>query len=199
MKKKSFGKIIVISGPSGAGKTTLYSRVLDELKDRLSFSISATTRKPRPNEKNGVDYYFMTNEEFMQHKAAGEFIETAEVHGYLYGTLRSEIERILNEGKGCLLDVDVNGAMYIKKEYPDALLIFISPSSFDELKQRLNSRNTDDEETRQLRMSNALIEMKSISKYDVQIINDQLELATRKLRKVIENYLDGIPYRDDEL
>ncbi len=179
------GRIIVISGPSGVGKTRLYKRLLAELPDRLRFSISATTRKPRPDEQNGVDYYFLSEEEFREKIGNNEFVEWAEVYGKYYGTLKTEIGRILDSGSNCLLDVDVQGGMHIRECLPQSILIFILPPSIGELKKRIGERHTDDKETIRLRMKTAAQEMKYAPRYQYCITNDDLEETYGKLKNLV--------------
>ncbi|OHD53906.1 MAG: guanylate kinase [Spirochaetes bacterium GWF1_51_8] len=185
------GQVIVISGPSGVGKTSLYKKVLEELKDKLDFSISVTTRTPRQDEKNGEDYIFINEEEFKKMTARGEFAEWAEVHGNFYGTPKTEIDRILASGKSVLLDLDVQGAMKIRDAYAKAKLIYILPPSFEVLERRLYGRNTDDSETRHIRMQNAVNEMKYVSRYHVRITNDDFERAAKELHDTIEKLVSG--------
>jgi guanylate kinase len=179
------GKIIVISGPSGVGKTTLYKRLLAEFNEPLSFSVSATTRKPRPYEKDGLDYYFISREDFQSKIESGEFIEWAEVYHNFYGTLKTEINRIIHDGKNCLLDLDVQGGMNIKKNYPDSSLIFIAPPSLDELKKRISARNEDKPEVILVRMEDALHELSFKDHYDHIIVNDNLEHAYLELKETV--------------
>jgi guanylate kinase len=185
------GKVIVISGPSGVGKTSLYKKVLESVKDKLDFSISVTTRTPRADEKEGADYLFISNDEFKKKAARGEFAEWAEVHGNFYGTPKSEIERILTSGKSVLLDLDVQGAMKIRDSYPDAKLIYILPPSFEVLERRLYGRNTDDDETRHIRMQNAVSEMKYVSKYHIRIVNDDFDKALALLSEAVGKLIAG--------
>jgi guanylate kinase len=185
------GKLIVISGPSGVGKTTLYKRILSDFRDKIDFSVSLTTRKPRSGEIDGKDYRFISKEQFLKKIKDGDFVEWAEVHHNLYGTPKSEINGILGSGKSCLLDLDVQGGVNIKKSFPDAFLIFIMPPSVEELKNRLRSRRTDDNETLETRLQNALKEMSYASHYDMEIINDDLEIAYNQLRDCIMDLLNG--------
>jgi guanylate kinase len=191
MSEARSGKVIVISGPSGVGKTSLYKKVLDALKDKLGFSISVTTRAQRADEKEGADYIFITIEEFKKRADRGEFAEWAEVHGKFYGTPKAEIERILESGRSVLLDLDVQGAMKIRESYPDAKLIYILPPSFEVLERRLYGRNTDDDETRHTRMQNAVAEMKYVSKYHLRIVNDDFDKALAHLQEAVEKLIAG--------
>jgi guanylate kinase len=178
-------KIIVISGPSGVGKTTLYKRLLKEFPDKLDFSISATTRQKRENEVDGVDYYFISKENFEKLIKEDAFVEWAKVYENYYGTLKSEIERISDKNKWCLLDVDVQGGMNVKRVYPESHLIFILPPDMDELKRRIIERNLDSEKEIAIRLSRAEEEMRYSSFYDYNIVNDDLERAYRELRSLV--------------
>ncbi len=181
--------IVVISGPSGVGKTTLYKRLLAEFPERLGFSVSATTRKPRPGEVHGVDYYFYTREDFEKARERGEFAEWAEVYGNYYGTLKSELEKIMAEGKTALLDVDVQGGMSIKRAFPEAFLVFIKPPSMEDLRDRIQKRCSDDPEAIARRLRQASEEMKKAEFYNVQIENRDLEQAYQNLKSVLSTYL----------
>jgi len=178
-------KIIVLSGPSGVGKTTLYKRLLREFSSSLDFSISATTRPIRPGEKNGLDYYFIKEEEFIKKINLGEFVEWAKVHGHYYGTLKSEVERILANGKNCLLDVDVQGGLSIKKTMPGSILIFIFPPSFEELEKRIKERKSDTQEEIKIRLEQARKELELSKEYHYSIVNDELERAYAELKNLV--------------
>lgn len=183
------GKIIVISGPSGVGKTTLYKRLLSEMPDRLEFSVSATTRHPRPGEKDGVDYFFVSEARFKEMVKNDELVEYAKVYNNYYGTLQSEIERITNAGKYCLLDLDIQGGKNIKKTHPESILIFIMPPSLDELKIRIMNRNQDRPEQIETRLAKAMEEMSGKEKYDHQIVNDKLEKAYGELKATVQKII----------
>ncbi|MCX7883347.1 MAG: guanylate kinase [Brevinematales bacterium] len=183
------GKIIVISGPSGVGKTTLYKKLLAEFPERLAFSVSVTTRPPRPGERDGIDYYFYSREQFEQAKNRGEFAEWAEVYGNYYGTLKSELERIMASGKTALLDVDVQGGMSIRKAFHEAYLIFILPPSFEELKERILKRCSDNPEAIRRRLHQAREEIKMASLYDLCIENKNLDEAYASLRSAVLAHL----------
>ncbi|MCX7794697.1 MAG: guanylate kinase [Thermodesulfovibrionales bacterium] len=175
------GNLIVVSAPSGAGKTTLCSAVLKSL-ERIAFSISYTTRKPREGEVNGVDYYFVSEKDFKEMIDRGEFAEWAVVHGNYYGTSRKTIDDLMERNIDVLLDIDVQGAKQIKVLYPEAVLVFIMPPSFEELKKRLYSRGAENLE---LRLRRAFDEMKEYYFYNYVIINDNLEKAISDLRSII--------------
>jgi guanylate kinase len=180
-------QVVVLSGPSGSGKTTIVHRLLRESPVPLAMSVSATTRPKRPGEVDGVDYYFLTPEEFERRRAAGEFLECAEVHksGYWYGTLRSELERIRNAGAWALLEVDVQGALNIMQQYPEALSIFLETPSVDEYERRLRARGTEDEVIIQRRLQTARTELQSAVRYRHRVVNDDLDRAVRTLCELL--------------
>jgi guanylate kinase len=184
-------KLIVFSAPSGSGKTTIVRHLLEQSKLPLAFSISATTRAPRGNEKNGVDYYFLSKEEFEQKIREGAFLEYEEVYpGLFYGTLKSEIERLWASGKAVLFDIDVMGGLTIKKTYPEkTLTVFVKPPSVEALEQRLRNRNTDSEETLQVRLAKSASELEKASAFDEILINDQLEDALRLAETLVIHFL----------
>lgn len=184
------GKLIIFSAPSGSGKSTIINALL-ERDLNLSFSISATSRPPRGEEKEGVEYYFLTPEEFRQRIAANDFLEYEEVYkDRYYGTLKSEVNRILESGKNVVLDVDVVGGCNIKKIYNEqALALFIQPPGIDTLRARLESRGTDCKETIQARLDKAAYELSFASQYDAVIVNDQLEKAIEETYSVIHRFI----------
>ena len=184
-------KLIVFSAPSGSGKTTIVRHLLEQSKLPLAFSISATTRAPRGNEKNGVDYYFLSKEKFEQKIREGAFLEYEEVYpGLFYGTLKSEIERLWASGKAVLFDIDVMGGLTIKKTYPEkTLTVFVKPPSVEALEQRLRNRNTDSEETLQVRLAKSASELEKASAFDEILINDQLEDALRLAEALVIHFL----------
>lgn len=185
------GKLIIFSAPSGSGKSTIIQSLLNRNLN-LSFSISATSRAPRGTEKNGVEYYFISPEEFRQRIANGEFLEYEEVYaGKYYGTLKSEVERILNSGRNVIFDVDVVGGLNIKKYYGNqALALFIQPPSIEELKRRLNHRATDAPEVIASRIAKAEYELSFAPKFDRIIVNDILEKAQEEAYQTIRQFLD---------
>ncbi len=191
MSTANKGKLIIFSAPSGAGKTTLVKYIMSAMDD-LAFSVSAASRKKRPGETDGKDYYFMTVDEFKQKIRNGEFIEWEEVYkDHFYGTLRSEVERIRNSGKHVVFDVDVKGGLNIKKIYgDDALAIFIKPPSIETLKQRLIQRGTDDRKEIETRIAKAERELSYAGQFDVIIVNDDLEKAKREAYKVVKDFLN---------
>jgi len=178
------GLLIVISAPSGTGKTTLCHMLLKEFP-KMEFSVSYTTRKPRPNEKDGVDYHFVTKEQFLKMVEEGDFLEWAEVYGNLYGTSKSQVLKALEEGKDVLLDIDPQGALQVKKNFPEAVLIFVLPPSLKELEKRLRKRGTDDEATIEKRLKVARKELQTALKYDYLVVNDELNLAFNALKSII--------------
>lgn len=180
-------KLFVVSGPSGVGKGTLVSLLRDK-RPNLGLTVSATTRSPRPGEVDGVAYYFLSDEEFKKRVDAGEFLEWAHVHGHCYGTLKSEVDRLISAGQSVVLEIDVQGGLMVHKQYPSAILVFIKPPSFEELEQRLRGRGTEDEKTISTRLSNASREMEHANDYTVCIVNDNLETALSKLEEVFDDY-----------
>jgi len=183
-------KAILFSAPSGSGKTTIIREILKRF-DCFEFSISATSRQPREGERDGVDYYFLSPEEFQRRVQAGEFLEWEEVYANVcYGTLKSEIDRIWKNGHVIIFDVDVNGGMNIKKYFgPDALALFVMPPSVEVLEQRLRSRGTESEEAIVKRLARSAAELEKAPLFDVTIVNDVLGDAVDQTQKVINNYL----------
>jgi guanylate kinase len=180
-------RLFVISGPSGAGKGTLVSAIREERPD-LGLTVSATTRPPRPHDVPGVTYHFLSDEEFDRRVANGDFLEWADVHGHKYGTLRSEVDRLMDAGKSVILEIDVQGAFNVRRIYPDAVLIFIEPPSLEVLESRLRGRGTEDEASIELRMRNARHEMELADRYDERVVNDDLAKAVSDLGDVLERY-----------
>jgi len=186
--------IIVISAPSGAGKTTLCSE-LQRRKPHIKFSVSCTTRPKRDHEVDGVNYHFLSEQEFMDKVQNNEFIEFENVHGYFYGTLRKTLEDALTEQKMILFDLDVNGAMTIKNNYSDnTCTIFILPPSLDDLKKRLIQRDSETEERINKRLERTAQEMEYKDKFDACIINDDLAIAAEELNKLITKQNKGVVY-----
>jgi len=176
--------VIVVSAPSGAGKSTVLSRVLKEV-GQIRFSISHTTRKPRGDEKDGVDYYFVDKPAFESLRDQGKLLESAQVHGHLYGTGLAELERAGREGVDLLLDVDVQGASQVRAKLPDAVTVFILPPSFEELERRLRGRGMDSGTTIKRRLDAAREELGYYGVYDYAIVNDDLETCVEALKCVI--------------
>ncbi|MEK9584127.1 MAG: guanylate kinase [Flavobacteriaceae bacterium] len=184
-------KLIVFSAPSGSGKTTIVRHLLEQTDLPLAFSISATTRAPRGTEKDGEDYYFLSPEAFKSKIEKGEFLEYEEVYPELfYGTLASEVKRLWNEKKAVLFDIDVMGGMSIKKSFPaETLTVFIQPPSIKTLEKRLRSRNTDTEETLQIRLSKAQQELDQAQTFDEIVINDDLATALSQTEELVRSFL----------
>jgi guanylate kinase len=179
------GRLFIISAPSGAGKTTLLHKIIPNI-ERLSFSVSHTTRSPRPGERDGVNYFFIDRQTFLKMRGENAFLEWAEVHGQFYGTSRDAVLDRLEKGFDVILDIDVQGAAIIKKSgLIDATSIFISPPDLVELERRLRGRAQDSEQTILLRLENAKKEMTAIDEYEYLIINDRLDEAAKVLESII--------------
>lgn len=183
MKK---GKLFVISGSSGVGKGTLISLLLKN-NPNIMLSISHTTRTPRQGEIDGINYFFRTKEEFQKSINENAFLEWAQYSDNFYGTKRKFVERKLNEGFDLILEIDTQGALKVKEQMPDAILIFILPPSLKDLENRLRGRKTETEEAIQKRLNFVESEMKNSSLYDYQIVNDDLQMALEKLKGIIKN------------
>lgn len=181
------GLILVVCAPSGTGKSTLVHKLLAEFP-RFEFSVSCTTRAPRTGEKDGVDYHFLSKEDFLDMKDKSQFAEWAEVHGNYYGTPRGPVQDLLNQGKDVLFDIDVQGAKQLRHSFADGLFVFLLPPSKSELERRLRGRGTDSEEAIVRRLGNAENELIEAHEFDYWIVNDQLDLAYDDLRSV---YLAG--------
>jgi guanylate kinase len=185
MKNNNPGLLLVLSAPSGTGKTTLAHRLVKELPE-AKFSISATTRPPRGKEENGKDYYFLSPDEFTKRIESGSFVEWAEVYGHRYGTLQATLDEALQQGLISIFDIDVQGGSTIKSKYPGAVTVFILPPSMDVLAGRLRNRQTDSEENIQRRLHEARVEVTAgTSMYDYLIVNDDLDRAFGDLQAVI--------------
>lgn len=186
------GKLIIFSAPSGAGKTTIVRHLLEK-GFNLEFSVSATSRGPRPHEVNGKDYYFLSETEFREKIENKDFLEWEEVYsGIFYGTLKSEVERIRSIGKNVIFDVDVVGGLNIKKHYGDeALAVFVQPPSVEELRRRLKARSTETEEKIAMRIAKAEHELSFAPQFDIIIVNENLEKAFAEAEKVISVFLSN--------
>ncbi|WP_163426989.1 guanylate kinase [Eubacterium pyruvativorans] len=184
--QKQNGKLFVISGPSGAGKGTIVNAVMDQADPSgTALSISMTTREPRPGEEDGVNYFFVTKEEFRRQIEAGGFLEYAEVYDHYYGTPKSKVMEKLNQGKDVILEIDIQGALNVKKAFPEGVLIFILPPSMEVLRSRLTGRGTDAPEVIERRLSKTRGELAFIDRYDYGVVNDDLEEAVETVRAIM--------------
>lgn len=185
------GKLFVFSAPSGSGKTTIVRHLLNQPEFDLEFSISAASRAPRGEEKDGVDYYFISKEEFVKKVKDDAFLEWEEVYtDNFYGTLKTEVERIWGLNKHVIFDIDVVGGLRIKKEFPEeTLAIFVKPPSIEELKKRLKSRSTESEEKINMRISKASVELEKAPQFDVIIKNYELDVALKEAEELVGNHL----------
>ena len=186
------GKLIIFSAPSGSGKTTLVRHLLAQDELNLAFSVSATSRAPRGDEQEGVHYYYKTAEEFKQHIKNEDFIEWEEVYrDHFYGTLKSEVERLWDQGKHVIFDIDVAGGLRIKKKFPErTLAVFVKPPSVDELKRRLKERSTEPEEKINMRIAKASVELATAPQFDLILRNDDLETAKKEAVALVRQFLD---------
>ncbi len=184
-------KVIIFSAPSGSGKTTVVKHLLDVRGDKLGFSISATTRKPRAGEVHGREYYFLEEADFREKISQGAFLEHEEVyHGILYGTLHSEVSRLWNEGRAVLFDVDVVGGVNLKQHFGDkALSVFLRPPSVEILMDRLRKRSTEVEHQMRERLEKATFELQFESRYDVTVVNDDLQETFRRCEALVDGFL----------
>ena len=176
---------IILSAPSGGGKTTIARELLTRRTD-LGYSVSCTTRSPRVGEVDGRDYYFLSRGEFEQRRDAGEFAESAEVHGNMYGTLRSEVARILGAGKHVVMDIDVQGARQFTRAFPQSVTIFVLPPTTEVLLERLRRRRTESKEQLAKRLQSALQELQAVDQYEYVVVNDDLESAVRRVSAIID-------------
>ncbi len=181
---KRRGLLIVVSSPSGGGKGTLLRRALKILPD-VSYSVSFTTRAPRDGEINGREYFFVNEDKFRSMEGAGEFLESAVVHGKLYGTARAQVEKELREGRDIMLEIDVQGADNVRRLVPEAILVFVLPPSFSILRERLKARNSESAAEQELRLENARTEVEAYKRSDYVIINDDADRAANQLAAVI--------------
>ena len=188
MKK---GKLIIISAPSGCGKSTIIGDIMDRGELDLEFSVSATNRKPRPGEVDGVNYHFLTDQQFKDLIAEGAFVEYEQVYpGRYYGTLRSEIQNRVHEGHNVILDIDVHGGMNVREQFgDDALSIFIEPPSIPELRRRLHQRGSDSEEAIEQRVGRAEYELSFRNKFDHVVTNDSLPRAISEIETLIRDFI----------
>ncbi|MDR2426132.1 MAG: guanylate kinase [Endomicrobium sp.] len=186
IKKLQKGSIIVVSAPSGAGKTSICDAIIKEDKNTI-YSISATTRLPRSHEKNGIEYFFVSETKFKTMIKEEKFAEWAKVHGNYYGTLKSFLDKTLKSGKNILLDIDVQGGINIKRQYPQACMIFIMAPDLKTIEKRLRYRNTDSDKVIKERIKNAKKELKSFPKYEYLVINDNFEKAVKSVSTIIKS------------
>jgi guanylate kinase len=179
----SRGQLIVISGPSGAGKGTVCKSIIE--KNNFWISVSATTRSPRSDEIEGVNYYFITKKKFLERIASEDFLEYAEVYGNYYGTPKSEVLKVLDTGRDVILEIDIQGALKVKTAYPNGLFIFILPPSMEELKNRITNRGSETPESLITRFTSAHKEISFVSKYDYAVVNDTVACACDKIQSII--------------
>ena len=191
------GKLYIISGPSGAGKGTIAGRILEETE--LQFSVSMTTRKPRGGEIDGVHYYFVTEEEFVDNIGQGGFLEHAQVYGNRYGTPKGPILEKLEAGIDVLLDIEMQGALQVKENYPDGVFIFIVPPSMAELRKRLTGRGTETQEAIEMRLGQTLKELTYVDKYDYLVVNGDLEEAVNRVKAIITAEHSKVTITPEEL
>ncbi len=176
---------LILSSPSGGGKTTI-ARMLLEQRDDLGYSISCTTRAPRVGERAGVDYHFLSRDEFTTRRAQGEFAESAEVHGNMYGTLRSEVDRVFADGRHVVMDIDIQGARQFVVAYPESVLVFLLPPSAETLMGRLTGRKTESREAVLRRLIGARDELAAVDQYQYVVVNDDLDLACAQVSSIID-------------
>ena len=184
MKEERKSMLIVISGPSGVGKGTIYNRLLDN-DPSLTFSVSVTTRGPRNGETDGVDYFFISEEKYQELVAQDAFLEHATVHGHSYGTLKSQIQEKMEKGYNVVLDIDPQGAKQVMAQWPECVSIFLLPPSYQKLRERLYGRNTDDPKEIEHRLNNARGEIEQVGMYQYTVVNDDLELAFEQVSAII--------------
>jgi guanylate kinase len=176
---------LILSSPSGGGKTTIARMLLERRRD-VGYSVSCTTRPPRPGEKHGVDYFFLSREQFEAEQSAGELAESAVVHDNLYGTLRREVERVLGSGKHVIMDIDVQGARQFARSFPESVLVFLLPPSTDVLIRRLRARQTEDDGKLLVRLRSAREELREVGTYQYVVVNDDLERAYAQVASIID-------------
>jgi len=176
---------IILSSPSGGGKTTIARHLLERRND-VGYSVSCTTRAPRPREIDGKDYYFLSRDEFIRRRSAGDFAESAEVHGNLYGTLRSEVARVLGKGQHVIMDIDVQGARQIREAFPTSVTVFVLPPSGEVLLERLRKRKTESPQQLVSRLNSALQELRAVEEYEYVVVNDNLDEAVLRVGAILD-------------
>ncbi len=176
---------IIMSAPSGGGKTTIARKLLSVRSD-VGYSVSCTTRSPRAGEVDGRDYYFLTRDEFRRRQAAGDFAESADVHGNLYGTLRSEVDRVLRTGRHVMMDIDVQGARQFREVFPSSVTIFVLPPSAEVLLARLRNRKTESPQQVAARLDSALQELRAVEEYEYVVVNDDLDRAVANVESILD-------------
>ena len=176
---------LILSSPSGGGKTTIAKLLLDRRSD-VGYSVSCTTRQPRPGEVDGKDYFYLSREEFERREARGEFAESAEVHGHRYGTLRSEVERVLERGQHVLMDIDVQGARQFAAAFPESVLVFLLPPTTEVLLERLRARGTEGRDATLVRVRAARDELLEVERYGYVVVNDELSRAYSQVASIID-------------
>jgi guanylate kinase len=177
--------LLVLSSPSGGGKTSIAKNLL-QARDDLGYSVSATTRPMREGEREGVDYHIISRDEFLRRREAGEFLESATYGGHLYGTLRSEIDRLFAKGRHAVLDIEIEGARQIRKSFPNSLHVFVLPPSAEVLVHRLTGRNTEPRDAMRARITRAADELGAVAEYDYAIVNDDLVLAVAQVAAILD-------------
>ncbi len=195
---------VILSAPSGAGKTTIAHALLERRND-LGYSISCTTRAPRSNEVDGRDYHFLSRQEFLARREAGEFAEWAEVHGNLYGTLKTEIQNVLGQGKHVIMDIDVQGARQVAAIFPQAVTIFVLPPSGEVLLERLRGRKSESPQQLVVRLTSALKELRAVENYEYVVVNDDLDESVRRVGAILDaevvsqERVEGLRHNVEEL
>ena len=199
MKESQGGKLIIFSAPSGSGKTTIVKHLLNYPELNLAFSISATSREPRGDEKDGVNYYYLSTEKFKEHIRNGDFLEWEEVYrDNFYGTLKTEVERLWAEGKNVIFDIDVAGGLRIKRKFPEqTLAVFVKPPSVDELKKRLKKRKTESEDKINMRIAKASVELATAPQFDTIIRNYDLDTAKQEAYDLVAGFIGLTPVKEE--
>jgi guanylate kinase len=184
------GRLIVVSGPSGAGKSTLIKASLESVPE-LAYSVSATTRRPRPGERDGIDYIFLSRDEFERWIEGGRFLEWAEYSGNLYGTPEQKVDEFLEEGKSVILEIELQGARLVREKRPDAVMIFVRAPSLEETRRRLTGRATETEEALESRLATAVGEVAAREEFDCEVVNEDRERARKDMIEKMESIVRG--------